>query len=159
MQLTPKEIVRELDRFIVGQSEAKRAVAIALRYVPDIQGSYQQIKNAQEARGIEMSAKAKLLTRIRRVGAIIFPLLFSSMERIDVVSNAMELRGFGKHPKRTWYAEKPLRRNDFLVIAATVLFAAAAMTAAAAASSDETVFSGSETFAVSFSPFGASGSS
>ncbi len=30
-QLTPKEIVRELNRFIVGQDEAKRAVAIALR--------------------------------------------------------------------------------------------------------------------------------
>jgi hypothetical protein len=29
--LTPREIVSELDRFIVGQSEAKRAVAIALR--------------------------------------------------------------------------------------------------------------------------------
>lgn len=29
--LTPREIVRELDRYIVGQSEAKRAVAIALR--------------------------------------------------------------------------------------------------------------------------------
>ena len=31
MQLTPREVVRELDRFIVGQQDAKRAVAIALR--------------------------------------------------------------------------------------------------------------------------------
>src|SRR5271155_6047229 len=29
--LSPREIVSELDRFIVGQAEAKRAVAIALR--------------------------------------------------------------------------------------------------------------------------------
>ena len=31
MHMTPREIVQELDRFIVGQSAAKRAVAIALR--------------------------------------------------------------------------------------------------------------------------------
>ena len=31
MQLTPRQIVHELDRFIVGQDEAKKAVAIALR--------------------------------------------------------------------------------------------------------------------------------
>src|ERR1700722_13992401 len=29
--MTPKEIVLELDKFIIGQEEAKRAVAIALR--------------------------------------------------------------------------------------------------------------------------------
>lgn len=29
--LTPREIVQELDKYIVGQKEAKRAVAIALR--------------------------------------------------------------------------------------------------------------------------------
>jgi len=31
MELTPRQIVNELDRFIIGQSEAKKAVAIALR--------------------------------------------------------------------------------------------------------------------------------
>ena len=30
-ELTPREIVRELDKYVVGQAEAKRAVAIALR--------------------------------------------------------------------------------------------------------------------------------
>ena len=31
MNLTPKEIVSELDKYIIGQNEAKRAVAVALR--------------------------------------------------------------------------------------------------------------------------------
>jgi hypothetical protein len=31
LNLTPKQVIAQLDRFIVGQSEAKRAVAIALR--------------------------------------------------------------------------------------------------------------------------------
>ena len=30
-ELTPREIVSELDKFIIGQKEAKKAVAIALR--------------------------------------------------------------------------------------------------------------------------------
>ena len=30
-ELTPREIMRELNRYIIGQDEAKRAVAIALR--------------------------------------------------------------------------------------------------------------------------------
>ena len=30
-QLTPREIVRELNRYIIGQDDAKRAVAVALR--------------------------------------------------------------------------------------------------------------------------------
>jgi ATP-dependent HslUV protease ATP-binding subunit HslU len=31
MTILPREIVSELDRFIIGQKDAKRAVAIALR--------------------------------------------------------------------------------------------------------------------------------
>jgi energy-coupling factor transport system permease protein len=44
------------------------------------------------------------------------------MERIDVVSNAMELRGFGKNKKRTWYTAKPFTRMDYIVIVFTIVF-------------------------------------
>lgn len=103
------------------------AVAIALRYIPDVQDDFKKIKHAQEARGIEMSKKASLMERVKNMAAIIFPLIFSSMDRIDVVSNAMELRGFGKQKKRTWYSGKPLNRNDYLVILVTVVFVAVAL--------------------------------
>ncbi len=104
------------------------AFALTLRYIPDVQDDYRKIKNAQEARGIDMSKKAGFKTRIKNVSAIIFPLVFSSMDRIDVVSNAMELRGFGKNRKRTWYSEKPLRRADYITIAVVAVFAVAALT-------------------------------
>jgi len=69
-----------------------------------------------------MSKDVSLPTRIKSMGAILFPLIFSSMERIDVVSNAMELRGFGKNKKRTWYTERPFTRMDYMVIVFTVVF-------------------------------------
>lgn len=103
------------------------SVAIALRYIPDVQDDYKKIKHAQEARGIEMSKKAKLVDRIKSTSSIIFPLVFSSMDRIDVVSNAMQLRGFGKYKKRTWYSGRKLRRNDYLVLIFTVVFCITAL--------------------------------
>jgi energy-coupling factor transport system permease protein len=35
------------------------------------------------------------------------------MDRIEVISNAMELRGFGKGKKRTWYMGRPFTGADF----------------------------------------------
>ncbi len=117
----PSEFAASLNGIGVSYS-ISYAVAIALRYIPDVQDEFHRIRNAHQARGIEMSSKAKLTERIKRTSSIIFPLLFSTMERIDVVSNAMELRGFGKKKKRSWYMAKKLSRADYLVLIATVLF-------------------------------------
>ena len=103
------------------------SVAIALRYIPDVQDDFHKIKNAQEARGIEMSGKAKLMSRIKSTASIIFPLIFTSIGRIDTISNAMELRGYGKYKKRTWYMGRKLQRNDYLCIALVLGFAVAAL--------------------------------
>ncbi|NCB06257.1 MAG: energy-coupling factor transporter transmembrane protein EcfT, partial [Clostridia bacterium] len=43
-------------------------------------------------------------------------LILSSLSRIETISNAMELRGFGKKKKRTWYVQRPFRRNDWIAL-------------------------------------------
>ncbi len=122
----PSEFAASLNRIGLPYT-ASYSLAIALRYVPDVQTDFNRIKNAKEARGIEMSSKAHFFSRIKNMGAILFPLVFTSMEKIDSVTNAMELRGFGKYKSRTWYSEKKLKAADRIVIIATLLFAAAAL--------------------------------
>lgn len=122
----PSEFAASLSRLGVSYNVGY-ALAIALRYVPDVQADFTKIKHAKEARGIEMSGKTSLWDRLRKMSAIIFPLLFSSMDRIDVVSNAMELRGFGKHKKRTWYMGKKLTQSDYLTIGFAAVFMVAAL--------------------------------
>ncbi|WP_057491268.1 energy-coupling factor transporter transmembrane component T family protein [Streptococcus orisasini] len=92
------------------------AVSLTLRYIPDVQEEFYMIRMSQEARGLELSKKAKLLERIKGNLQIVIPLIFSSLDRIDTVSTAMELRRFGKNKKRTWYTYQSFRKNDFLTI-------------------------------------------
>ena len=94
------------------------AVSLALRYIPDIQRDYHNISQAQQARGVELGKKEKLMDRLKNSVSILMPLIMSSLSRIDVISNAMELRGFGKdQKKRTWYMQRPFKRNDWIAIA------------------------------------------
>lgn len=92
------------------------AVSLTLRYIPDVQEEFFMIRTSQEARGLELSKKAKLLDRIKGNLQILIPLIFSSLERIDTVSTAMELRRFGKFKKRTWYKYQAFNLNDALTV-------------------------------------------
>lgn len=92
------------------------SVSLTLRYIPDVQEEFFTIRKAQEARGLDLSKKAGLVKRIRGNLQIVLPLIFSSLERIDTISTAMELRRFGRYKKRTWYVHKSLTKQDYLVI-------------------------------------------
>ena len=95
---------------------------MALRYIPDIQREYRDISLAQQARGGEMSSKkAGVAQRLKAAGAILIPLILSSMDRIETISNAMELRGFGKNSKRTWYMSRKFSRMDVVFMAGSIL--------------------------------------
>jgi len=122
----PSEFASSLNRIGVPYTAAY-AVSLALRYIPDIQRDFEAISQSQQARGLELSRKASLLKRLKRMIPLLFPLIFSSLDRIDVISRAMELRGFGKNKQRGWYSARPFNRADKAALIISVLLFAAGM--------------------------------
>lgn len=103
------------------------SVALALRYIPDIQRDYRNISTAQQARGVELGKKVKLHKRVKNSISVLMPLIMSSLSRIEAISNAMELRGFGKEKKRTWYVQRKFSSRDYIAIAFGAVILAASL--------------------------------
>ena len=97
------------------------SVSLTLRYIPDLQEEFYMIKMSQEARGLDLSKKASLVQRIKGNLQIVTPLIFSSLDRIETIATAMELRRFGKHKKRTWYTAQSFKQADWLVVSFALL--------------------------------------
>ena len=122
----PSEFAASLNR--VGCSyKGAYALSLTLRYFPDMIRNYQDIALAQQSRGLDLSRKEKLGTRARNVVNICVPLIFSTLDRIELISNAMDLRGFGKHKKRTWYVARPIRYADWCAMAVCALVLAGSL--------------------------------
>lgn len=88
-------------------------VELAYRCIPDIVRDYQNISTSMQARGVEMDAKKiGLWKRLKQMVMIIVPLLLSSFDKVGNIANAMELRGYGKLKKRSYYAEHEATKAD-----------------------------------------------
>ena len=122
----PSEFASSLNMIGVSYSVAY-SVALALRYIPDIQKQYHEISQASQARGIEMTKKASFTDRLKAASGILVPLILTSMSRIEVISNAMELRCFGKNKKRTWYMARSFKAADFAAMGFCLLLVVLAL--------------------------------
>lgn len=117
----PSKFASSLNKIGVSYKVAY-AINIALRYIPDVRDEFKNIMHAQEARGVAFrKGEASMLTRLRNYNTILIPLVLSSLNRIEVVSNAMNLRGFGKNKKRTWYNGEKYKKIDFVVLGIIIL--------------------------------------
>lgn len=115
MTTHPSQFASSLNQLGISYKVAY-SVSLTMRYIPDIQEEFYTIRMSQEARGIELSKKGELLERIKGNLALVIPLIFSSLSRIDTISTAMELRRFGKNKKRTWYTYQALGKKDYQVL-------------------------------------------
>lgn len=111
----PSEFAASLNKIGVSY-KAAYSVSLALRYVPDIQRDYMDISFAQQARGIDMSRKEKFYKRLKNSVTILMPLIFSSLDKVEKISTAMELRAFGKEKSRTWYSRRDFKMGDYIAI-------------------------------------------
>jgi ABC-type cobalt transport system, permease component CbiQ and related transporters len=116
----PSEFAASLNRIGVNYKGAF-AVSLTLRYFPDMIRDYQNISLAQQSRGLDLSKKEKLSIRLKNIMNICIPLIFSTLDRVEVISNAMDLRGFGKNKKRTWYVAKQMKTSDKVAILISLL--------------------------------------
>ena len=116
----PSEFASSLNGIGVNY-KAAFAVALTLRYFPDVQRDYHDISQAQQARGLELSQKAKFSDRFKNSLLIVVPLIFSSLDRVELISNAMDLRGFSKSKTRTWYTSKKLTGADYTALAVSAI--------------------------------------
>lgn len=93
------------------------AINIALRYIPDVKEEFKNIVHAQEARGIAFKkGDAPFYIRLKNYNTILLPLVISSLNRVEIISNAMDLRGFGIYKKRTWYSSQKYEIFDFITL-------------------------------------------
>lgn len=112
----PSKFASSLNKIGVSYKVAY-AINIALRYIPDIKEEFKNIMYAQEARGVAFKkGDANLLIRLKNYNTILLPLVLSSLNRVEVTSNAMNLRGFGHNKKRTWYNSQTYTSLDFITL-------------------------------------------
>ncbi|TVX85238.1 energy-coupling factor transporter transmembrane component T family protein [Paenibacillus agilis] len=105
------------------------AFNIAFRYIPDLKKDFISISHAMQARGVGLArGEGTLIQRMKHFAAIAIPLVQSSLARIDTVANAMDLRGFGKNAKRTWYSSSPWGRADIGIVIVCVIVLAVSIT-------------------------------
>lgn len=120
----PSKFASSLNRIGIPYKVAY-TVSIALRYIPDIKDEIKHIIMAQEARGAAFKrGDAPIRVLLKNYMTVLIPLVIGSLDRIEVVSNAMDLRGFGKEKKRTWYTRENITKADSLALLVGIVFIA-----------------------------------
>ncbi|OEF95916.1 energy-coupling factor transporter transmembrane component T family protein [Desulfuribacillus alkaliarsenatis] len=92
----------------------------ALRFIPTFHHEFQQIKNAQLARGISFKG-VSIKTLVRMVQYLFIPMIVSSLSKVQTLSISMEGRAFGMYKQRTFSQTVEASLVDWLVIGGSVI--------------------------------------
>lgn len=113
------QVLRLPARFVLGALAGVRLVGL-------LGQDWRYLGYARRARGVADQG------RVKRAAGQAFALLVSAIRRGSTLATAMEARGFGAHPTRTWARPSPFgRREVALICAAFVIVGVAIATSVA----------------------------
>ncbi len=96
----------------------------AVRLLPLLADEWQTISLARRARGVE--AGRSPIAAAQLFGGKLLTLLVGAIRRAAGLAMAMEARGFGSRPCRTWARPQRMRRADWLLLGGAALVAVVA---------------------------------
>lgn len=113
LSITPSQLAAGLNKIGLPYKVCT-IISLAFRTIPDIALDYTDINNSLMMRGVEMDKKkSSLPQRIKQTVLMLVPLIFTSFGKVRNIANAMDLRGYGKLNKRSYYCEQPPTKADW----------------------------------------------
>lgn len=113
------QVLRLPARFVLGALAGVRMIGL-------LGQDWRYLGYARRARGVADHA------RIRRAAGQAFALLVFAVRRGSMLATAMEARGFGAHPTRTWARPSPFGRREIALIVSGFVIVAVAITTSVA---------------------------
>jgi energy-coupling factor transport system permease protein len=101
-------------------------ISTALRLVPTIAANALIISQAQASRGLDLQS-GNLLERLRKYLPLLIPVFISTIRSTNIFAMALESRGFGARPNRSYYLQMEMRTADYVVLAAALAFTLASI--------------------------------
>lgn len=102
------------------------AISTALRLVPTVASTGSTIGQAQRSRGLDLD-EGSFIERVRKYIPLLVPVFVSTIRSTNVFSMALESKGFGASPERTYFLRLAMGRRDFLILLLFAVILAAAI--------------------------------
>ena len=102
------------------------ALSTSLRLVPTTAASLQTIAQAQRSRGLDLES-GNILERLRKWLPLLIPVFISTIRSTNIFGMALESKGFGARPDRTFYLQTEMRRLDWILLVVGGIITAVAL--------------------------------
>jgi energy-coupling factor transport system permease protein len=102
------------------------AISTSLRLVPTVASSLVTISQAQRSRGLDLET-GNVIDRLRKFLPLLVPVFISSIRNTNIFGMALESRGFGARPDRTYYLQMRMRTIDWVLLALLLAYVVASI--------------------------------